>query len=138
MKKYIFLISHGKLAEGMLSSLQMLIGETDGVTAYGLMPGENPDTIAASIETFLLDHAEDRIFILADLLGGSVSNAATRLSLHSNVRMVNGMNLASVVSIFLAPTDISDEELEDLLAEARDGLSLVSFVLETEEDDEIL
>ena len=27
---------------------------------------------------------------------------------------------------------------EDLLAEARDGLSLVSFALETEEDDEIL
>ena len=124
MKKRIFLVSHGKLAEGMANALGMLVGNVEDVSAMGLMPGESPADIAAAIEKTARENPEDRILILADLLGGSVSNAVTRLALLPNVRLVNGMNLAAVIGLYFAAPDIDGDELEALLADARRGLAL--------------
>ena len=124
MKKRIFLVSHGKLAEGMANALGMLVGNVEDVSAMGLMPGESPADIAAAIEKTARENPEDRVLILADLLGGSVSNAVTRLALLPNVRLVNGMNLATVIGLYFAAPDIDGDELEALLADARRGLSL--------------
>lgn len=76
MKKKIFLISHGKLAEGMANALEMLVGDIGDLTTYGLMPGQAPEEIANAIEEQIKLCPDDRIFIVADLLCGSVSNAA--------------------------------------------------------------
>ena len=133
MKKRIFLISHGRLAEGMANALGMLVGDIGELQTFGLMPGEAPETIASAIE-------QDRVFVVADLLCGSVSNAATRLVQYPNVRMFNGMNLAFVTSLSFAGAEVSDEELEEMLAEARGGLSMVKPVdlAETADEDDIL
>ena len=120
----MFLVSHGELAEGMANALGMLVGRADDVTAIGLMPGESPESIAQAIEAEARNNPEDHILILADLLGGSVSNAVTRLSGLPNVRMINGMNLAAVIGLYFSDPDISDEELNNLLADARKGLAM--------------
>ena len=72
----------------------------------------------------IVNNDDSRILILADLLGGSVSNAVTRLALLPNVRLVNGMNLATVIGLYFATPDIDGDELEALLADARRGLAL--------------
>ena len=140
MNKRIFLISHGGLAQGMAHALEMLTGDTGALTAYGLMPGESPEYIADAIQKVILEHPEDRIFIAADLLCGSVSNAATRLARYPNVRMFNGMNLCLAFSLCFADPDVSDRELEEMLEEARNGLNMVTPVEPdgTPDEDEIL
>ena len=140
MKKRIFLISHGRLAEGMANALGMLVGDIGELQTFGLMPGEAPETIAFAIEQVILQNPEDRVCVVADLLCGSVSNAATRLVQYPNVRMFNGMNLAFVTSLSFAGAEVSDEELEEMLAEARGGLSMVKPVdlAETADEDDIL
>ena len=139
MKKKIFLISHGKLAEGMANALEMLVGDIGDLTTYGLMPGQAPEEIANAIEEQIKLCPDDRIFIVADLLCGSVSNAATRLARYPNVKIFNGMNLAFVTSLSFAEADVTDEELESMLAEARNGLSMVRpEEWETTGEDDIL
>ena len=70
MKKRIFLISHGRLAEGMANALGMLVGDIGELQTFGLMPGEAPETIAFAIEQVILQNPEDRVFVVADLLCG--------------------------------------------------------------------
>ena len=55
-----------------------------------------PETIAGAIEAKIDAQPDTQFIILADLLGGSVSNAVSRLSLRENVHLVNGMNMRCV------------------------------------------
>ena len=48
MRKVI-LISHGKLSEGMAYSAQMVAGEKNNLSYYGLMPGELVEDMMAEI-----------------------------------------------------------------------------------------
>ena len=117
----------------------MLVGDIGDLTTYGLMPGQAPEDISNAIEEQINLCPDDRIFIVADLLCGSVSNAATRLAKYPNVKMFNGMNLAFITSLSFAETDVTDEELEAMVAEARSGLSMVRPEdWETAEEDDIL
>ena len=41
MEKKIILVSHGKLSKGMAHSVQMISGENEALSYYGMMPGEH-------------------------------------------------------------------------------------------------
>lgn len=124
----------------MADALQMLSSDPGELTVFGLMPGESPEDIASAIQAVILEHPEDRIFIVADLLCGSVSNSATRLAEYPNVRMFNGMNLSLTFNLCFADADVSDEELEEMVEEARNGLNMVKPICldSTTDEDEIL
>ncbi|OAU22585.1 PTS sugar transporter subunit IIA [Lacticaseibacillus rhamnosus] len=73
-KYQIFFISHNKLAEGVLAAVKMIAGNQIDATAYGLMPGQNPEDKVNEIEAKIAD--DSHVLILADLFGGSMANAA--------------------------------------------------------------
>lgn len=108
----------------MKHALTMLVGNAEHVDSYGLMPGEMPDTIVQSLEPQIHAEPDTRFFILADLLCGSVSNAVTRLSLLDNVTVINGMNLPLVIGLFFSEPDLSGEELDALIQQARAGICM--------------
>ena len=109
--KHIILISHGKLSEGMYNSVKMIIGDIANVTYYGLMPGEDNNEICLKVEEYMKFHGMQNQYILvADLLGGSVSNSVAKLSEKENVFIVNGMNMGLVIALVLEPKDMITKE----------------------------
>lgn len=38
MEKKVILVSHGKLSEAMMHSVQMIIGKNEALSCYGIMP----------------------------------------------------------------------------------------------------
>ena len=136
-KKKVILISHGNLSAGMRNSVGMSIGETKDLSCYGLQPGEMPETIAEAIEAKIDAQPDTQFIILADLLGGSVSNAVSRLSLRENVHLVNGMNMGLVIGILLHQGILSQSELDQLIDEAKSGMMETHLCFD-ESDDEII
>ena len=136
-KKKVILISHGNLSAGMMNSVGMIIGEIKDLSCYGLQPGEMPETIAEAIEAKIDAQPDIQFIILADLLGGSVSNAVSRLSLRENVHLVNGMNMGLVIGILLHQGILSQNELDQLIDEAKSGMMETHLCFD-ESDDEII
>lgn len=122
----VILISHGKLSEGMLSSVRMITGIDSNVKYYGLYPGNHPNEIIKEIEEEVENNQQNTYIIAADIFGGSVCNAAMELVRFKNVKLISGMNLSLVIELVLSGDDVSDEELNEKINNAKDGMKLFS------------
>lgn len=138
MKKMI-LASHGRMASGLKDSMEMVVGNVDDLLCFGLMPGEDPGELTEKVEKLVKEEPGTQFLILVDIRGGSVSNSLSRLSAYGNVRIINGMNMALAIGMYLTDGILNDQEIGDLIEEARDGLAMVDFQKnQVDEEDEII
>lgn len=138
MKKMI-LASHGRMASGLKDSMEMVVGNVDDLLCFGLMPGEDPGELTEKVEKLVKEEPGTQFLILVDIRGGSVSNSLSRLSAYGNVRIINGMNMALAIGMYLTDGILNDQEIGDLIEEARGGLAMVDFQKnQVDEEDEII
>ena len=138
MKKMI-LASHGRMASGLKDSMEMVVGNVNDLLCFGLMPGEDPGELTEKVEKLVKEEPGTQFLILVDIRGGSVSNSLSRLSAYGNVRIINGMNMALAIGMYLTDGILNDQEIGDLIEEARDGLAMVDFQKnQVDEEDEII
>jgi fructoselysine and glucoselysine-specific PTS system IIA component len=123
--KKIILISHGDLSKGMARSAQMIAGENANLSYYGLYPGQHPSEIIMMIKNEAINYKENDFIVIADILGGSVCNAAMELLELKNVKLLSGMNLSLVIEVLLEPS-ISDKKLNETISNAKEGIKLFS------------
>ena len=133
MGSKVFLISHNEFAHGLKKTIEMITGEHENLYSFGLMPGGHPDDLLEEIEALIDD--EDQVFILGDLAGGSVCNAALRLSILDNITLIAGMNLSLAIQIILTPP-YSESELETIINDSKAGLTqlVLNNIKQNEED----
>lgn len=124
MTKKIFLVSHSKLAEGIKNSAEMIAGKQDNLYAYCLMKDNSPNNLIREIK--LQIKKEDEVFLLADIIGGSMYNEAMSLLTFPNIKLIGGMNLPLLLNLILVET-ITDEDLLTIIKEARNGISLAKM-----------
>lgn len=137
MKKILILASHGKMAEGVANSMSMIIGATENVLAMGLMPGQNPAEISEKIRDILCEDKERQVIVVADLQGGSVSNALMNLTSYANMKLINGLNLGLAISLYLTEGYLCDEEIEAIVEESKECIGFVK-IISAENDEEII
>lgn len=132
MVKFL-LASHGKMASGMKMSLDILLGHSENVSVYDAYVDDT--NITEEFDKFFASVSDDdQVIMLADMLGGSVSNMMyTRLT-RPNTFLVSGVNLALVLELVAmsACGDFTKESLETTIANSRDALKLVE--LDTSEE----
>lgn len=126
MEKKVVLVSHGKLSEGMLHSIQMIIGKNEAVSCYGMMPGEHYSIVVEAIEAEAKANTETQYIIIADLFGGSVCNGCTSLLDLPNVKLISGMNMGLVIEMVLAEAPVSDEMIAEGIESCKEGITHVS------------
>ncbi|MDL2220276.1 PTS sugar transporter subunit IIA [Eubacteriales bacterium OttesenSCG-928-N14] len=101
----IVLISHGKLAEGMLDAARMFFDELKQVQSVSLLPGETPDAFQHRMEAALEEvDTGDGVIVLADMLGGMPSNRAASL-LYRNIEVICGINLPLLLEVLSIRND---------------------------------
>lgn len=73
--KYLIMVSHGRFAEGVKTSLEMFAGDAnDRVFALCLHNGKSADDFKKEVEEFLDKqnfNDNDEFVVLADIIGGS-------------------------------------------------------------------
>jgi len=132
MTKKVFLVSHSKFAEGIKGAVEMIAGKQDNLHAFCLMENNSPNKLIEKIREEIAE--EDQVILLADITGGSMYNEAMSLLVLPNVRVIGGMNLSLLLNIVLANT-ISDNELEKMIQDARDGIKRAQLQKTTQLDD---
>lgn len=121
--KNIILASHGSLAEGMKSAVNMIIGDNCRVSAYGLDNWETPQNIRSQIEKELQEANVKDAVILCDIKGGSVHNCLLELCSTSGIYLFTGMNLSLVLELaILSPEADMKEEIKEIIEISKDSI----------------
>lgn len=98
MARHVIIASHGGLAEGMLDTLRLILGDTGDARAWGLRPGHSADELVRQLEPEIEAHPEDTYVLLADLYGASVFTSLCQLLSHPNAHLVSGLNVALAIA----------------------------------------
>lgn len=141
MMKYLILVSHGGLAEGLKTSLAMFAGDQiEQVIAVGLQPDKSVDDFALVFREAIAPlAAEDTVLVLADIVGGSPLTTACSVlaevgKLETAV-VLGGMNLTMALTGLVMKDTIEGPALaEAILAEA--SMALQEFDITPSQVDE--
>lgn len=106
-----FLIAtHGTLAAGIKSSLDIIIGSVEHVfLLQAYVDGQT--SVDAQLQKILAEVSDsDELVVFTDILGGSITNQILQ-HLRPNVYVVSGVNLPLVIDIMLADNTTPIEEV---------------------------
>lgn len=133
----IFLATHGHMASGVKSSLEMFLGKVPYITVFDAYVDEK--NLEQEAEAFFSECTEEDIAILAtDLYGGSVNNELTPYAGRRNTFLVTGFNLAFLLALCSERKEnITEEKLRELIQESREVFSLVSADVQDAEEEDI-
>ena len=139
--KYLILVSHGGLAEGLKTSLAMFAGDKlDQVIAVGLKEGKSVDDFAVDFRESISGlTADDSVLVLADIVGGSpLTTAATVLE---EAGKLDGALILTMALTAVVMKDVldGDDLSATILSEARSALQPfeISAAGAEEDDDDI-
>ena len=136
--KYLVLVSHGGLAEGVQSSLGMFAGDkTDQVKA-----GKSVDDFALEFRQALAGLTEeDQVLVLADIVGGSplttACNALAELGKLDTAVVLGGLNLTMALTGLVMKDMLEGKELaKTILSEASAALQEFEVATDSDEEDD--
>lgn len=146
--KNLILVSHGKFAEGLKTSLDMFAGDAiKRVHTLCLYNGESADDFKKKVNDFFDKQnfsSKDEFVILADIIGGSplttFLNVVSERGLMDKSVVLGGMNFTMALTATVSLDTMSKEEIaQSALAEARQALKQyeVAPVNDSDDDDEI-
>ena len=135
----MLLVSHGRMAEGMLDSLELIMGSCDQMHTVSLCAGEDFESFRAKVmEAIRQLDSGDGVLVFVDLYGASPFNASVyavaRMAQEGiSVRVLAGMNLAMLLETAAMRASCSLQELVAIAeAAGRDGISEPLVVKEEE------
>lgn len=137
--KQIVIISHKTMAQGMAETIKFFAGDIENlhsICAYQNGQNEFPtEELTTLIDSF---NQNDQVFILTDLLGGSVNQNCAQLIKKKNVKVITGMNLALALSIVLDPSDqLPEHTIINLVEQAKNQMIYMNdYDGDNESDDE--
>lgn len=137
---YVLMVSHGEFASGLHTAVKMIAGDNKNVFSAGLTDGTGADALALKVAEILAPvTAEDKLVVLADLLGGSplttTMNVVAEKGLLANTKAFAGMNLPMALTAVLAGEEAELAQIGEMLAaEACNGVQ--EFSIEDASEDE--
>jgi PTS system mannose-specific IIA component len=114
----IVIATHGEFGKELLSTLQMILGETEGAQAVSLQPADSPEHYKEKIEAALkkVDPKGKGSLLLVDMMGGTPFNVGVLIAQNHKLQIVTGVNLPMLIKA----------------ATTREGADLEKFALETQ------
>lgn len=96
----ILLASHGYLAQGMKSSLEILMGTNDRIECLCAYVDDDTRDVAALIDAWMeARDPADSWFVVTDIFGGSVNNEFIQRQTTGSFTLIAGMNLPLLVEM---------------------------------------
>ncbi len=138
----ILVITHGKMAEGMLDSLEMIMGNMEGLDYVSLTRGEDYDNFEKNIKDKARALSQgDGVLMLVDLFGASPFNVAQKVSKkleaeQINTKIVSGVNLSILLEACTNRMSSNiDEVVEVIKSSGKESIAEPVVVVEEGDDD---
>lgn len=139
----VIVVSHGNFSQGLVDSVQMLVGEQEDLVAYGLFPEQTVSTLKEKLKAELDATPEgEEVLFLSDLFHGSPFNAVVDLMRDYQFHHITGINIPAAIVIMMARyEDKNAEEIcREVMEETADSIKYVNDLFngadEEEEDEE--
>lgn len=130
MRRYV-IATHGRMASGMRSTLELIIGEQKDLICLDAYTEDCQDPMQ-KFQNIIRKYSGDEIVIMTDLFGGSVNNNAVTLMGNPNVHVVTGINLALAISILLS--DSNDDIRTVIVNEIQNAREMMLYCNEQQID----
>lgn len=122
----ILLMSHGKMAEGMLDSCKLFFGDDIAqIKALCLMAGDNPEEFDQIIRDAVAEIDDGcGVIAMCDLLGGTPCNRSAMV-LNDRLQVITGMNFTMLLELLgrrMSVDDITELDISDLIQVGKDGI----------------
>ena len=131
-----FLSSHGHLASGIKSSINILLGNSDRLTVFDAYVDEK--SLEEELNTFYQGVGpEDQVILMSDMYGGSVNSIMYTFLDRPNTTLLAGVNLALVIGLVINEGPISKEMLRDVVEQRREALKIVEMEETGEAEEEL-
>ena len=92
----IVVVTHGRVAEELVSAARTIQGELPGVVAVPLGWGDDAGAASASIERAIAEVGAGDALVLTDMFGGTPTNLSLPF-LSARVEIVTGVNLPMII-----------------------------------------
>ena len=142
--KYLLIVSHGTMAPGVKSVLEMLLGARDNVLAYSMEDGVSADDFVAGLKkTIEPVTPDDEVVVLGDIIGGSpltnTLNTITEKGLLPHTIAFGGVNLPMAISALMAIEDGLDNDAlrAQLLSESKEAIKEMELQVAEEDEDDL-
>jgi len=131
------LISHGKLAEGILSACQIILGQKKNLFAINMY--EDDESLENKLTNLFQekDITSNELIIITDMFGGSVNQKIIQLfDLKTNI-VLTGMNLPMILELLTHDsTKLNMENIRDIINQTQKQIILVNDFMEKIDEDE--
>lgn len=134
MKRFV-VATHGKMAQGIQSTLELFVGSDLDVT-YMSAYVDGEEEIETQIENFISGlKASDQAVVFTDMFGGSVNQKFVTASQDlSNIFIVAGINLPVMIEIIYGADIYTNETIQKLIESGRQAMQLNENAFSEDED----
>ena len=114
----VIVATHGEFGNILLSTLEMILGKTEGIVSVSLLAEDAMEGFQEKLEMALngVDPSGQGALVLVDMLGGTPFNVAARLAQQKKILILTGVNLPMLIK---AASHHESENLEDFAMEVQ-------------------
>lgn len=111
----ILIVSYGKLAQALISSVQFLFGDLKRIRAVSIWPEDREEEIKDRIQKNMAELNDGNgIVILTDILGGTPTNLSLSFLGDESVEVITGVNMPMLLTLLSYRNGRSLEEIGKL------------------------
>ena len=134
----LLICSHGSLSKGLFSSLNIIMGDVENVDYLTFYENGEGAAQLEKIENYFKENKEYQLIVLTDVFGGSVNQEVIKKAKdYDNIRIVSGVNFPLLLELAIRlHTEITDEELKNIIEQSKSQMLMVETKLETEFKDD--
>jgi mannose PTS system EIIA component len=96
----ILIVSHGRMAEALISSIQFLVGNLQKIRGISIWPRDKENEVRDRIKKELKEVDDgDGVVILTDVFGGTPMNLSLSFLKEEKVEVVTGVNMPMLLTL---------------------------------------
>jgi PTS system mannose-specific IIA component len=126
----MILATHGELAKGLKSALEIIMGTQENIYPISLLPGQGIQEIRSEMESKLEQLKEKTcIFIVTDLFGGTPFNSSIFVGKDKEkIRLMTGVNLPMLIQFCSSGTNDPDQLAKELEQVGKDCVQIIDNI----------
>lgn len=136
-EKKIIIATHGELAKGFVSALNIIVGNTEKIeTICGYLTADF--NLSEEIEKIMktIDFQTTDVIVCTDLMGGSVNNEFVKYLGQYPFHLITNINLAFLVDLLLTANQVTAEQLIEKVQDEMVSVKYVNSLMNQYDDNE--
>lgn len=122
----IVIATHAQMAKGIKETVEYIMGKQSNLFAIPAYTS-GFESVKESLEEIIAQYRHRNVFVLTDLLGGSVNTeVSTLLSNYPQLRLIAGVNLPLVIQCLLTKNLQQPEILNQVIGDAKESITLIN------------